>query len=302
MSSRGHVLVGILAGLCLPATLMAADGKAHPPGLTAAQIVAKNVAARGGLQAWQAVQTMSWSGNMDAGVGDSMARSETYVRSEWDRRGRMRPGAPTAAGKADATAKGQGPDKAQPPKQVELPFVLEMKRPGKSRVELKVAGKTAIQVYDGGKGWLKRPYLNRDDWEPFGPEQARSQADTWGLDNPLFDYAAKGTKVALEGVEKIDGRDAYQLKLTLKNGKVHRVWIDAQSFLDVRIEGTPRRMDGRMRTVWITQRDFRSVQGVKVPFVLETSVDGYSDTHRMVLDKVAVNPKLDDSRFTKPGA
>ena len=57
-----------------------------------------------------------------------------------------------------------------------------------------------------------------------------------------------------------------------------------------------------MRTVWIYQHDFRKVDGLMMPFVLETSVDGYPDRHKMLIEKVAVNPKLEDSRFTKPSA
>jgi hypothetical protein len=41
---------------------------------------------------------------------------------------------------------------------------------------------------------------------------------------------------------------------------------------------------------------------VKVPFVLETAVDGYRDTHKNELESVVVNPKLDDSLFAKPQA
>ena len=92
------------------------------------------------------------------------------------------------------------------------------------------------------------------------------------------------------------------MKLTLKNGTVQHIWIDTHNFLDVRVEGTPRRMDGKMSTVWITQSDFRAVQGLMVPFVLETAVDVYPGTHKMLLEKVALNPKLDDARFTKPKA
>jgi hypothetical protein len=55
-----------------------------------------------------------------------------------------------------------------------------------------------------------------------------------------------------------------------------------------------------MRTVWVYQRDFRPVQGVMVPFVLETAVDGYKDTHKMVIDKVSLNPVLDDAMFARP--
>jgi len=291
MSSQGRVLLGLLASLCMPTALWAADSKTAPAGLTAAQIVDRHIAARGGLDTWRAVQTMSWSGKMDAGTGDSAARTAKYLQQTWGSEShKARVAAAMETGKAEA------------PQQVQLPFLLEMKRPAKSRVELEFAGKTAIQVYDGKSGWMKRPYLNRDDWEPFSPEQLRSQDGKWQLDGPLFDYAAKGTKVALEGVEKVDGNDAYKLKLTLKNGTVQHVWIDRKTFLDVRIEGTPRRMDGKMHTVWITQRDFRPVQGVMVPFELETAVDGYPDTHKMQLEKVAVNPKLDDNLFVKPGA
>jgi outer membrane lipoprotein-sorting protein len=292
-TSRGRIVLGTSVGLCFSVALWAADVrdvKAVSGGLTAEQIVQKHVAARGGLAAWHAVQTMSWSGKMDAGIGNSVARSEAYVAETW--------GKNTAKMRA-AALKGET---KEAPKQVQLPFLLEMKRPGKSRVELEFAGKTAIQVYDGKEGWMKRPYLNRDDWEPFTAEQAKASAGKWEMDGPLLDYAAKGTTVALEGVEKVEGNGAYKLKLTLKDGTVQHVWIDQKSFLDVRVEGTPQRMDGKMRTVWVTQRDFRSVQGLMVPFVLETAVDGYRDTHKMILEKVTLNPALDDASFTKPRA
>jgi outer membrane lipoprotein-sorting protein len=295
-SRRGRVLLGLLT-VCVPAALWAADARAA--GLTAEQIVEKHVAARGGLATWHAVQTMSWAGKMDAGVGDSVARSQNYLAQTWGSKAPSK--SPKVRAAMAAAAKGESP-KEEAAKQVQLPFVLEMKRPGKSRIELEFTGKTAIQVYDGKEGWLRRPYLNRNDWEPFSAEQAQASAGKWDMDGPLIDYAAKGTKVALEGVEKVDARDAWKLKLTLKDGAVQHVWIDQKSFLDVKVEGTPRRMDGKMHTVWIMQSDFRSVQGVLVPFELETVVEGYPDRHRMQLQKVAVNPKLDDSRFVKPAA
>lgn len=292
--SRGKRLGGLLAGVCVLAALAAPDAKAAQ--LTTEQIVEKNVAARGGLAAWHGLQTMSWTGKMEAGLGDSVARSRNYVAQEWGKKApKLRAAALAAAEKGES-------QKEEAAKQVQLPFVLEMKRPGKSRIELQFAGKTAIQVYDGKNGWLKRPYLNRDDWEPFTPEQAKASAGEWDMDGPLIAYAAKGTKVALEGAEKVDGQDAWRLKLTLKDGVVQHVWIDQKSFLDVKVEGTPRRMDGKLHAVCVTQRDFRKIEGVMVPFELETVVEGYPDKHRMHLEKVAVNPKLDDSRFVKPAA
>ena len=150
-------------------------------------------------------------------------------------------------------------------------------------------------------GWKVRPFLNRNKVEPFTAAEAKSEAGKPDLDGPLVDYAAKGTKVELEAVEPVEGHDAYKLKLTAKSGDVQHIWIDAQSFLDVKVEGAPRRMDGRMHSVFTYQSDFRSVQGVMIPFALETAVDGFRETHKMAIEKVALNPKLDDTLFNKPG-
>jgi hypothetical protein len=289
MSSKGRLFLGAVVSLCFPVALLAADGKPQPAKLSAAQIVDKHIEARGGQQAWRGVQSMSFNGKMEVGFGDSAARSARYVSNA----------ALAHSPKKERMAVLAAETKAEE-KQVLLPFLLEMKRPNKARVEVQFDGKTAIQVYDGSNGWMMRPYLNRNDWEPFSEDQAKEQAGEFGLDGPLLDYAKKGTKVEFESMEPVESHDAYKLKLTMKNGDVHHVWIDAQSFLDVKVEGTPRRMDGRMRTVWVYQRDFRSVQGLMVPFVLETAVDGYKDTHKMVIEKVGLNPILADTLFVRP--
>src|SRR5262245_27194440 len=53
---------GVVIAAALPSSASAAGG-----GMTAAQVVERNVAARGGLQAWRAVNTMTLSGQIDVG-------------------------------------------------------------------------------------------------------------------------------------------------------------------------------------------------------------------------------------------
>lgn len=289
MDSRAAVFMSIVAGIVLTQALGASESKAPPAGLSAAQIVDKHVAARGGLAAWRAVQTLSVNGKLEAGAGDSFARSRKLALEGVGASVKRAERAAAAADSAKAAAA-----------QVQLPFRLEMKRPRQSRLEVDFAGKTAVQVYDGQNGWKLRPFLNRGDVEPFTEDEAKSEAGKADLAGPLVDYAAKGTQVALEATEPVDGHPAYKLKLTMKNGDVQHVWIDVQSFLDVKVEGSPRRMDGKMHNVWVYQRDFRAVQGLKVPFLYETAVEGYSQTHRMMVESVNVNRALDDARFAKP--
>jgi len=182
-----------------------------------------------------------------------------------------------------------------------LPIVLELKRPNKERVELQFRGKTAIQVFDGTEGWKLRPFLGRDDAEPFTVTELKEAGEQSELDGPLMDYVAKGTQIALEGTETIEGRDCYRLKLTMRNANVSRVWIDVDTFLDVKVGAAPRLVDGRMRHVETYFRDYRKVDGLLVPFLVETAVEGIKQRHRMSFTQVRANPPLDDALFVRQG-
>jgi hypothetical protein len=261
------------------------------PNLSAAEIASKNVAARGGLQAWRAVQTMSMAGKLGAGG---------------NQRGTLPVPSPIA-GKVISPRTLP----TRPTQEVQLPFVMDLKRTRKTRLELQFNGQTAIQVYDGANGWKLRPYLNRRVVEPFTEEEIKIASLQQDLDGPLVDYAAKGTKVELAGTEKVEDRDTYKLKLTMKSGQAIHIWIDAQTFLETKMEGQPRRLDGIYHPVEIYYRDYRPVSGLQVPFVLETKVLPVSQTvkgmrepdvpvEKIIVEKVEVNPKLDESLFTKP--
>ena len=294
MSRERFFVPAVLLGLAVSQAFAAADKPAPTapsaaPQMSAEEIVARNVSARGGAQAWRAVETLAMTGRMEVGSGDSTTRAI-----------RIASGGGKVARRKAALQSGDGPANAAD-QQVQLPFEMDLARPNKSRIEIEFAGKKAVQVYDGSHGWKLRPFLNRNDAEPFTPDEAKAASDKQELDGALVDYSSKGTKLALEGVEPVEGHDAYKIKLTLKSGKVEHVWIDAHSFLDVKLEGAPRRMDGRVHTVWIYQRDFRPVGGVTVPFVLETAVDGYRETHKTTISKITLNPKLAQTVFAKPG-
>ena len=81
---------------------------------------------------------------------------------------------------------------------------------------------------------------------------------------------------------------------------MRHIWVDAQTFLEVKIEGVPHRMDGKMRMVEIYYRDYKSVNGLMIPRVVETAVQGVKQSHKMTIESVMLNPKLDDALFTAP--
>jgi outer membrane lipoprotein-sorting protein len=183
---------------------------------------------------------------------------------------------------------------------VQLPFVMKLKRSRMSRLELDVAGKTAIQVYDGTNGWKVRPFLGRLEVEPFTQAEMESVAEQQLLDGYLINHEAKGINVDLLGSEPVEGRDAYKLRLTMKNGDARNLWVDAQSFLEVKMEGTPRKLDRKMHNVEVYYRDYKKVSGLMIPFVIETVVEKVQPSRKMKIDTVALNPKFDDDAFAKP--
>jgi outer membrane lipoprotein-sorting protein len=268
------------------ALALGAEAPTTQNGLSAADVVDKNIAARGGLQAWRAVQTLSFEGKLGAG-GNQRAALALPERND----------------KSLVTPRRRA-------EETQLPFLMELKRGRKVRFELQFKGKTAIQVYDGTNGWKLRPFLNRMDVEPYTVDELKMASMQSDLDGPLMDYAAKGSRVELDGVEKVEGRDSYKLKITKKSGQSLHVWIDAETFLETKVEGQPRRLDGTEHPVEVYYRDYRTVDGLKLPFVLETRVLsvaktalGFRDTpvppEKIVIDKVEVNPKLDDKLFSK---
>jgi hypothetical protein len=222
-----------------------------PAPVSVTEIVEKNTAARGGLQAWRAVQSMSMTGEMDAGHD------------------------------------------------VKLPYTLELKRPRKLRLELQFQGKTAVQVYDGARGWKVRPFLGKTTVEEFSPIELRAAAAETELDGALIDYTAKGYKLELAGIEPIEGKDAYKLKVAMPGNVVRHIWVDAGTFLEVKVDGT-RRMDGRDRVMETYLRDYKLESGLLIPHVLETAVEGVKARQMFVVQNVVVNPQLSDARFAKP--
>ena len=60
--------------------------------------------------------------------------------------------------------------------------------------------------------------------------------------------------------------------VTERKGRTFRVWVNAQTFLEVKIEGPPRRLDGTDHPLEVYCRDYRTVDGLQVPFVMETRV------------------------------
>ncbi len=243
----------VLAGLA--STFAWAAEAGAPSGLTADQIVEKNVAARGGLEAWRKVQSMAWFGHIESA------------------------NAPVPS----------------------MPFSIEMKRPNKTRFELQVKNQVAVRTFDGAQGWkLRQASSGKPEVQPYAANEVNYARNEQGIGGPLMDYAAKGIAIKLEGVDEIEGRKAYRLALRFPSGLVQHVWIDAQTFLDIKSERESHGRFGQSAKVAVFYRNYQTIEGLQIPLIIESHDGNSKAVDKMVIAKVLLNPPLDDQVFAKP--
>ncbi|HEU4937347.1 MAG TPA: outer membrane lipoprotein-sorting protein [Vicinamibacterales bacterium] len=115
---------------------------------------------------------------------------------------------------------------------------------------------------------------------------------------PLLTYKEQGATVELAGKEKVDGRDAYVMLFKPKTGSAARQFIDAETYLPVRIVvkvDTPETGEIEQTT---DLSDYREVDGLKIPFTIKVSTGGQSFT--IAVTKVEHNVKIDEAVFSRP--
>lgn len=184
---------------------------------------------------------------------------------------------------------------------MEAPGVLIQKRPMLARLEFTVQGLTAVQAYDGKNAWEIMPFMGKKDPELMSADEAKETEEMADIDGPLMDYKSKGHQVELLGKEKIEGTDAYKLKATLKNGDVQTIYIDSDSFLEIK-EETTRTVRGSEQVIESAIGDYKEVNGVMFPFAIESGVKGSPDKQKLTITKVELNLPADDSIFKMPAA
>jgi outer membrane lipoprotein-sorting protein len=184
---------------------------------------------------------------------------------------------------------------------MEVPFTMVQKRPNSMRMDITFQGMTVVQAYDGKTGWMINPMQGRKEAEPL-PEDALKQVDLQAdMDGPLVDYKAKGSTVELLGKEKVEGSDAYKIRVTLKSGDVLDFYLDADSYLEVRIDGKMkiRGTDVESQTV---VGDYKEVDGLMIAHSMESSQKGSQQKQKMIIKTLELNVPVDDAQFKMPAA
>jgi hypothetical protein len=180
------------------------------------------------------------------------------------------------------------------------PFIAEFKRPGKMHNEVTIQNKTVVRTFNGkDAGWIVNPFAGKDTPEPMTPEDIKAVLGEADFDGPLVDPKSKGISIEFEGADKIEGRDVYKLKVKHKDGQISSYAFDAKTFLLSKWTGTDS-VAGQTVTRETVFHDYRDVDGLKFAFELVSSSPDTDVTQRIVVDKIELDPQIEESRFAKP--
>jgi hypothetical protein len=172
-------------------------------------------------------------------------------------------------------------------------------RPDKCRIEYNIGGKLVVQAYNGDSGWEQNPLSDKPSPKILNPERTNYLKDRCDIESPLIDYAGKNRKVTLEGIEQVDGKAAYKIKVTYPSGNFQYYFIDSAEFLPIKMIGFY--AAGGSELAMMTRfGDYRKTGNIVVPFRLAIDKKGGGPHEDYVVDSVTVNPKLDPSIFNMP--
>lgn len=183
---------------------------------------------------------------------------------------------------------------------IEAPVTVTKARPENFRLEFTVQGMTGIQAYDGTTGWAVMPFMGKKDPEQMSADMLKDFKDEADFDGPLVDYKKKGNKVEYVGKEDVQGTPAYKLHVTTKDGVESNVYLDADSYLEIKSDSKKKIQGQEMETETMIG-DYKDVGGLMFPMSIESHAKGREGAQTITIEKVELNPaSVDASLFKMP--
>jgi hypothetical protein len=153
-------------------------------------------------------------------------------------------------------------------------------------------------AYNGESGWKTDPFQGSPDPEKIAGDDLKQAEEQSDLDGPLVDYKEKGHMVELIGKEDVEGTPAYKLKLTLKSGDVRNIYLDAENYLELKVN-LKRKTPGGEIEIDQFLGNYKPVNGLMYAFSIETKVKGQT-VSQITIDKIETDVAIDDSIFKMP--
>ena len=176
----------------------------------------------------------------------------------------------------------------------EFPVIMRQAAPNKEMMELTIEGLGTIRdVFTGRKGWTETPDGEVTEKKEREVANKIIDADFYAYLNFKKNYP----EIAFQGVEQVAGKKVYAVKMTPKKGDADTFYFDAETGLVAGVASTAE-MQGREVATKVLFRDYKTVDGVQIPYTLELKEPSFA-AFTIRLESVKHNVKADADWFKK---
>jgi outer membrane lipoprotein-sorting protein len=170
------------------------------------------------------------------------------------------------------------------------------KAPNKAASVINVAGYGVVQEgFDGKAAWAVDPQNGMRDKS--GVELAATKLDAEFLKPVKIKQLYP--KIVVKGKDKVGDKEVYVLEATPVESSVEIWYFDTQTGLILR-EDIEREGPQGKQSIQSFLDDYRSVDGVKIPFKFHQVTPAF--TIDIKFDEIKGNVPIDDAKFNKPAA
>ncbi len=172
---------------------------------------------------------------------------------------------------------------------MDITLTLTRKAPDKLLQVLDAGAFKQTTIFDGDSG-VQKAQGQTIKLEGDRLEELKIQATM----NLYFDYAKYGIETELKGIKDVDGKDAYEIELTLPNGKKWYHYYDTETGLKVKEVSTIDSPQGAF-TQTVMLGDYKEVDGILFPHSYTQQL-GPTTVDLSVTD-IKINQDLSDQLF-----
>ena len=175
---------------------------------------------------------------------------------------------------------------------MDIPMVFTISQMKGFRLDVEVMGTSNYQIITPEKAFMFFPIQQMTEPKEMDAEAVKTMQAALDIQGAFVNYKEKGSTVEFVGNEKVDGADAYKLKVTGKSGKSAFYFIDVKTNRLVKTKAKVTGPDGVETEVESTFSNYKQ------------NADGYWFAYAtttpqgpVVFDKIESNIAVDENIF-----
>ena len=190
---------------------------------------------------------------------------------------------------------------------MEIPIEIVQLKSGKMMTTINFQGQSIKQgVFDGEVLWSSNFMTQKaEKSDEESTNMVKNEMNQFP--DPFLNYKEKGFTAELVGTENVDGSETFKIKLTttpnIIEGKevpsIAYYFFDNENFVPIQVHEEITVGPGKGMVSEIKLSDYQEAGGIYMPFSMTQGVKGQPGAP-INMDKIEINPTIDDSEFAFP--